>query len=72
MNHYLSAHGKTPTEKESPQDFILRLAFDRGFNGRTFATTEEMRTPGYFAAWERGAAEARCPEDALGLGHCSD
>ncbi len=34
--------------------FVLRLAFDRGLRGATFATSDELRTPGYDAAWTAG------------------
>ena len=44
---------------------VLRLAELRGRSGNTFATAEELRTPGYSEAWSRGA-DSRPPVVAEG------
>lgn len=44
---------------------VLRLAEERGFRGSTFATQDELNTPGYQEAWERGRLRRdRLIEDA--------
>ncbi|HYE88566.1 MAG TPA: KTSC domain-containing protein [Vicinamibacterales bacterium] len=35
-------------------DSTLELAYDRGLRGTTFATADELQTPGYDEAWRRG------------------
>jgi hypothetical protein len=44
--------------EERRRDYALRLAYERGLAGGTFATYDEHTTPGYGEAWSAGRAAA--------------
>lgn len=53
----MDTHGNPLTDEERRglfQASVLRLAVERGFKGVTFATADELRVPGYGAAYRRG------------------
>lgn len=54
----MDTHGNPLSDVERDTFFranTLRLAVENGFHGRTFATADEMRVPGYDDAYRRGA-----------------
>lgn len=43
-------------DEKQARFITLCLAWERGYEGRTFATQDEWMTPGYTEAWRAGMA----------------